>query len=123
MKKRHALVGGLCCMVGISICVLFSQGIPTVNADTPVITSAVTETAVSPTVVSVEPVFQPEPATPVFEEYDVSLMAVGDNLMHMGIPVFPDLILLPRWGMPLPMPALMWYCTQPTMLLTRIKPA
>lgn len=85
MKKRNALVGGLFCMVGISICVLFSQGIPTVNADTPVITSEVTETAVSPTVVSVEPVFQPEPATPAFEEYDVSLMAVGDNLMHMGI--------------------------------------
>ena len=85
MKKRNALVDGLCCMVGISICVLFYQGIPTVNADTPVITPEVTETAVSPTVVSVEPVFQPEPATPVFEEYDVSLMAVGDNLMHMGI--------------------------------------
>lgn len=85
MKKRNALVGGLFCMVGIGICVLFSQGIPTVNADTPVITSEVTETAVSPTVVSVEPVFQPEPATPAFEEYDVSLMAVGDNLMHMGI--------------------------------------
>ena len=85
MKKRKALVGGLFCMVGIGICVLFSQGIPTVNADTPVITPEVTETAVSPTVVSVEPVFQPEPATPAFEEYDVSLMAVGDNLMHMGI--------------------------------------
>ena len=85
MKKRNALVGGLFCVVGIGICVLFSQGIPTVNADTPVISSEVTETAVSPTVVSVEPVFQPEPATPVFEEYDVSLMAVGDNLMHMGI--------------------------------------
>ena len=85
MKKRKALVGGLFCMVGIGICVLFSQGIPTVNADTPVITPDVTETAVSPTVVSVEPVFQPEPATPAFEEYDVSLMAVGDNLMHMGI--------------------------------------
>lgn len=85
MKKRKALVGGLFCMVGIGICVLFSQGIPTVNADTPVITPEVTETAVCPTVVSVEPVFQPEPATPAFEEYDVSLMAVGDNLMHMGI--------------------------------------
>ena len=85
MKKRNALVGGLFCMVGIGICVLFSQGIPTVNADTPVISSAVTDTAVSPTVVSVEPVFQPEPATPAFEEYDISLMAVGDNLMHMGI--------------------------------------
>lgn len=85
MKKRNALVGGLFCIVGIGICVLFSQGIPTVNADTPVISSAVTDTAVSPTVVSVEPVFQPEPATPAFEEYDISLMAVGDNLMHMGI--------------------------------------
>lgn len=85
MKKRNALVGGLFCMVGIGICVLFSQGIPTVNADTPVISSAVTDTAVSPTVVSAEPVFQPEPATPAFEEYDISLMAVGDNLMHMGI--------------------------------------
>lgn len=26
-----------------------------------------------------------EPEGPVFEEYDVSLMALGDNLMHMGI--------------------------------------
>lgn len=85
MKKRNALVGGLFCIVGIGICVLFSQGIPTVNADTPVISSAVTDTAVSPTVVSAEPVFQPEPATPAFEEYDISFMAVGDNLMHMGI--------------------------------------
>lgn len=85
MKKRNALVGGLFCIVGIGICVLFSQGIPTVNADTPVISSAVTDTAVSPAVVSVEPVFQLEPATPAFEEYDISLMAVGDNLMHMGI--------------------------------------
>lgn len=27
----------------------------------------------------------PAPVEPVFEEYDISLMAVGDNLMHMGI--------------------------------------
>lgn len=26
-----------------------------------------------------------EPEEPVFEEYDISLMALGDNLMHMGI--------------------------------------
>jgi len=31
-----------------------------------------------------EPELEPEPE-PVFEEYDISLMAVGDNLMHMGI--------------------------------------
>lgn len=31
-----------------------------------------------------EPAPEPEPE-PVFEEYDISLMAVGDNLMHMGI--------------------------------------
>ena len=85
MKKRNALIGGLFCIVGIGICVLFSQGIPTVNADTPVTSSEVTETAVSPTVVSAESVPAPEPPSTSFEEYDVSLMAVGDNLMHMGI--------------------------------------
>lgn len=31
-----------------------------------------------------EPEPEPEPE-PVFEEYDITLMAVGDNLMHMGI--------------------------------------
>lgn len=42
-----------------------------------------TDLAVSPS-----PVPAPTPAPtpePVFEEYDITLMAVGDNLMHMGI--------------------------------------
>lgn len=32
-----------------------------------------------------EPPAPPAPVEPAFEEYDISLMAVGDNLMHMGI--------------------------------------
>lgn len=31
-----------------------------------------------------EPIPEPEPE-PVFQEYDIELMAIGDNLMHMGI--------------------------------------
>ena len=81
MKKRNGFIRGFLCLIGVSICILLSQEIPTVNADAPVTVLEVTETAVSPTVVSAEP----EPAPTVFEEYDVSLMAVGDNLMHMGI--------------------------------------
>lgn len=32
-----------------------------------------------------EPETTPEPIEPPFEEYDISLMAVGDNLIHMGV--------------------------------------
>lgn len=33
-----------------------------------------------------EPISTPEPSPePVFEEYDISLLALGDNLLHMGI--------------------------------------
>lgn len=34
---------------------------------------------------TVLPPSESEPQEPVFEEYDISLMALGDNLMHMGI--------------------------------------
>ena len=48
----------------------------------------------TPTAESVEPSATPKPTPtptptptpePVFEEYDISLMAIGDNLLHMGI--------------------------------------
>lgn len=92
MKKRHALLGGIACIGSVCLCILLSQGIPTVNADAVATSSEVAEPTRSPAVAPSEPLpaesvleTEPEPTPPVFEEYEVSLMAVGDNLMHMGI--------------------------------------
>ena len=43
----------------------------------PMVTSTPTPTPI--------PTPTPEPTEPPFEEYDITLMALGDNLMHMGI--------------------------------------
>lgn len=44
-----------------------------------------TEVSTPEPTVTPEPTPTPEPTEPPFEEYDISLMALGDNLMHMGI--------------------------------------
>ncbi|MBQ7934259.1 MAG: CapA family protein [Lachnospiraceae bacterium] len=54
---------------------------------TPQVVSAVAsvdQVAVQMIYAEPEPIPEPEPE-PVFQEYDIELMAIGDNLMHMGI--------------------------------------
>ena len=50
------------------------------KADVSVPTDTSDDTTVQ---VMVEPI--PEPTQPPFEEYDITVMAVGDNLLHLGI--------------------------------------
>ena len=107
----------------------------------------VPQTPAPPSAIPV-PVPTPEPTPTPFPEHDITLMAVGDNLMHLGIvasgkqedgtydfsmlfqgispflnaadiPVFPILILLPKLGMRLRMPDSTWFCMHP--IIPRIR--
>lgn len=89
-KKKYffAIIIPVLVLVGLIVYSFLpdSQGLPTLFT-----VSSSEQAAVSPEVSTPEPTATPEPTPtpeptePPFEEYDISLMALGDNLMHMGI--------------------------------------
>ena len=87
MKKRKIILISLLLSSLTLVCLLSAALIiscyDSPAAAVPESTGLVSVPAESPTP---EPVPTPTPTPePVFEEYDITLMALGDNLMHMGI--------------------------------------
>ena len=89
-KKKYLLailfpVLVLVCLIVLSF-LPDRQGIPTLFTVSSGEQAAVsTEVSTPEPTATPEPTPTPEPTEPPFEEYDISLMALGDNLMHMGI--------------------------------------
>lgn len=89
-KKKYLLAILFPVLVLICLIVLSflpdRQGIPTLFTVSSGEQAAVsTEDSTPEPTATPEPTPTPEPTEPPFEEYDISLMALGDNLMHMGI--------------------------------------
>lgn len=85
LSKKIRMTAAIAVPAAILAClIVFFQ--PRLNtAAPPDSLEASAETALVPSEAAPEPaVPEPEPE-PAFEEYDISLMALGDNLMHMGI--------------------------------------
>lgn len=81
MKKIRRIIWVILPLAVLALCL----GVTELHTQDQAEDVAALETLVPETVSAVpttEPSSEPEP---VFEEYDISLMALGDNLMHMGI--------------------------------------
>lgn len=100
MKRKKILLMTLLTMVFLTICTAASAYLMAGELDTVTnmggITQNTTQTdpATDPIAsipsVTAPPILTPSPSPsptpePVFEEYDITMMALGDNLMHMGI--------------------------------------
>ncbi|MBQ6695775.1 MAG: hypothetical protein IJN16_03630, partial [Lachnospiraceae bacterium] len=91
--KRWLLLAVLVCVIyGLCGCGELASGMKHSNSgqpsasgmaqgEQPLLTEAPTPTPIP----TPEPTATPEPTPTPFPEYDINLMMVGDNLMHMGI--------------------------------------
>lgn len=86
MKKNQSFLKIVCgaALFFSSLC-LFSCASPDVEPALAAVSTSPTPTAPPTPVPTPIPTPTPEPTEPPFEEYDITLMALGDNLMHMGI--------------------------------------
>ena len=101
MKRKHILLWILLTLILCTACFAVSAYLPLSDSEMVQSINGVnippeeyagnTEDNIPSTTVSIEqaaatPMPTPAPTEePVFEEYDITLMALGDNLMHMGI--------------------------------------
>lgn len=71
----------------LALCLFFCSCSANIDTEPAIVTVSTTETPVpaETTRPSPTPSPTPEPTEEPFDEYDITLMAVGDNLMHMGI--------------------------------------
>lgn len=82
MKKRHGLLTRSMMLLTVFICFYAAPKL-SLSDDTDAFLTGqlLSETAV----LTPEETAEPTPCPPAFEEYDLTLLALGDNLMHMGI--------------------------------------
>lgn len=83
MKKCFKILAGIFVFLFPIICLLSAPGIP-LSDDSDALSYKPAISGIQYTDTSV-PTPTPEPTEPPFEEYDITLMALGDNLMHMGV--------------------------------------
>lgn len=83
MKKCFKILAGIFVFLFPIICLLSAPGIP-LSDDADALSYKPAISGIQDTDTSV-PTPTPEPTEPPFEEYDITLMALGDNLMHMGV--------------------------------------
>ena len=86
MKKKRIIPTWILLILFFTICIFTAPGL-SLSDDSEVLSSgpviSASEEDYIPSFVSPSP--EPEPTPVPFEEYDISLMALGDNLIHMGI--------------------------------------
>lgn len=82
MKKRHRFPTRILMLLTVLICFYAAPQLSLIDdADASLTGQLLPEAAFLPP----EKTPEPTPCPPVFEEYDLTLMALGDNLMHMGV--------------------------------------
>ena len=84
MKKCQIYLKTICCAAAILSCFCLSSCAWLETEPALAVVSATPAPFPTPTPTPI-PTPTPEPTEPPFEEYDITLMALGDNLMHMGI--------------------------------------
>ena len=84
MKKCQIYLKTICCAAVILFCFSLSSCAWLETEPALAVVSATPAPFPTPVPTPI-PTPTPEPTEPPFEEYDITLMALGDNLMHMGI--------------------------------------